>query len=157
MILIFWDANFTPGILANCWETRNFSNTWSRNQIGTLPSPETNQDCPEFSTNRIYSMMQHVAIDLCTALIVLTRFICLWGRRKQRLFLIFMMYNLLRGSAESFLYNSYMRSSVTVVKLTRSVPTRLNLPILYSKVSILGLYPCRIYHTVKGKLVDWKD
>ena len=74
--------------------------------------------------------------------------------RKQTLFYIFMMYNLLRGSAESFLYNSYMRSSVTVVKLTRSVPTRLSLPILYGKVSILGFYPCRIYHTVKGKLDD---
>ena len=66
------------------------------------------------------------------------------------------MYNLLRGSAESFLYNSYisLRSLVTVVKSTRAVPTHLGLPILYSKVSILGFYPCRRYHTETGKLID---
>ena len=50
------------------------------------------------------------------------------------------------------------RSSVMVVMFyTRAVTTHSSLPILYSKVSILGFCPYRRYHTVKGKLVDWKD
>lgn len=77
--------------------------------------------------------------------------------REKTWFHIFMMYYILRGSAETFLYNSYRRSSVMVVKSTSAVTTHLSLPILYSKVSILGFYPCRRYHSVKGKLIDWND
>ena len=62
------------------------------------------------------------------------------------------MYNVVRRSVESILYKSFLRSSVAVVKSTRLVTTHSSLPILYCKISILGFYPCRKYHTVKGKL-----
>ena len=62
------------------------------------------------------------------------------------------MYNFVRQSAESILYKSFLQSSVAVVKSTRLVTTHSSLPVLYCKISILGFYPCRRYHTVKGKL-----
>lgn len=63
------------------------------------------------------------------------------------------MHCVLRRSVRTVLYNSYTRSSV--ILKSNCVADNYNLPILYSKCSLLGIYPLlsRSYHSGQGKLI----